>query len=81
MATSEFEIRSFNLDELKTRRERSKYPFQELQVGDGFSVPMPTSGISGRVCAENKKSDKAYVTRADKNSTPERPKSWVIRIR
>jgi len=76
-----FEIKNFNLDEINTRRERSKYPFNDLEVGQGFSVPVPTSGISGRVSAENKKSERNFVTRADPESTPENPKSWVIRVK
>jgi hypothetical protein len=75
--SSEFEIKTFNLDEIGAR----KYPFDTLEIGQGFSVPMVTSGISGRVSSENKKSEKAFVTRSDPDSTPENPKSWVIRVK
>lgn len=76
-----YEIMDFDLDLLDVSEERSKYPFEDMEVGKGFAVLKPTSAISSRVSAYNKKSDKVFVTRKDKNSTPKNPKSWVIRVK
>lgn len=77
----EFQTADFDLDELDVRDEKSIYPFQEIEVGKGFLVEKKQSGISGRVSAENKKGEKMFKSRVAKDSTPEAPKTWVIRIK
>lgn len=81
MAEATYEIKKFNLDDIDIRAERSKYPFDQLEVGEGFVVERKVSSISGRVSAENKKGDKMFVTRTDKDSTPANPITNVIRTK
>lgn len=76
-----FPIMNFNLDEIDIRSERSKYPFDKLEVGQGFPVEKPVSSISSRVSSENKKGDKLYITRTDKKSTKEKPLTNIIRVK
>jgi hypothetical protein len=79
--SAKYEVKTFDLDQLDVGEERSKYPFEDMQVGQGFAVDKPTSAISSRVSSFNKKSEKVFVTRKDKDSTTDNPKSWVIRVK
>lgn len=76
-----FEIKTFDLDEIDVRAEQSQYPFDELEVGQGFTVEKPTNGISGTVSQWNKKSDRVFVTRKHRDSTVENPLTNVIRVK
>ena len=90
----EFEFKTFNLDEINVRAEKSKYPYQELEVGRGFLVKKPTGSISGRTSAENKKGEKLFANRmttdpsdgestegAKDGASKENPFTWVIRLK
>lgn len=78
---SQFEIKSFDLSQIDVRAERSKYPFDELEVGKGFVVYKPVSSISSRVSSENRKGEKVYITRTDPESTKDKPITNVIRVK
>lgn len=78
---TEFPILDFNLDDIDVRAERSKYPFADLQVGQGFQIFKPVSSVSGRVSAENKKGEAVFVTRTARESTKENPVTNVIRVK
>ncbi|MCB1470686.1 MAG: hypothetical protein KDK08_26835 [Rhizobiaceae bacterium] len=80
MATGRFELRTFDLENLSTRTRRSAYPFDDLEVGQGFAVLKRVSSISGRVSAENRKSNKKFISRSDPEASEENPKTWVIRV-
>ena len=90
----EFLMKDFDLATIDIREEKSKYPYQDLPVGKGFLVRKPTSSISGRTSAENKKGDKVFINRmttdpSDGESKPgakdgaskEKPFTWVIRVK
>lgn len=82
---SEFKIKTFDLDNLSVRAERSKYPYEDLEVGQGFLFNGKGPSISGNVSARNKKDDKMFITRQTTNpedgASKESPKTWVIRVK
>ena len=78
--TGTFEFKNFDLTNLSARAKPSNYPFDELDVGQGFAVLKKASGISSRVSVENRKSGKTFITRGDPEATSDHPKCWVIRI-
>lgn len=78
---SNFEIKTFDLEEIDVRPEKSIYPFEDLEVGQGFTVEKPVSSISSRVAQANKRSEKTFVSRTAKESTKEKPLTNVIRVK
>lgn len=90
----EFLRKKFDLATIDIREEKSKYDYQELEVGEGFLVRKPTGSISGRTSAENKKGDKMFINRMTTNpedgesapgardgASKEHPFTWVIRVK
>lgn len=90
----EYARKTFDLGSIDVRAERSKYPYEELEVGEGFLYRGKSSSISSRTSQASKKSDKVFVNRqtvnpADGESAPgagdgaseENPFTWVIRVK